>query len=305
MTSIWGSREPSIKAVLPQYGPECRIACLMAGEKYTVQQLTAAAGASARTLRHWTRLKLLPKPLGRGRAARYEESHLLRARVIHQLRSAGVSLAHIKQRLAGLSEQEVRALLTPEANAANPGGATSPPPEPNYPFTSWEVVQLATGIVLLVDSQRGPSVRRLASEIYKYFGAPPTSAARAEGHDFGSYAGYDSSSLVRPLHLSRPGSLGSAQGRRRVPARAEAVRGARPPHDGSANPRRERARLSTKPRGRARLARQLESAAARARASAQGLRLERRPCVVPSLTSEHMARGFRRSDFEELLLRLA
>ena len=151
----------------------------MAGEKYTVQQLRAAAGVSARTLRHWTKLKLLPKPLGRGRAARYEESHLLRARVIHQLRSAGVSLPHIKGRLAGLSEPEVRALLAPEASEAYPGGAPLSPPEPSYPFTSWEVVQLATGIVLLVDSQRGPSVRRLANEIYKYFGAaPPNGSAR-------------------------------------------------------------------------------------------------------------------------------
>ena len=50
------------------------------------------------------------------------------------------------------------------------------PPEPSYPFTSWEVVQLAAGLVLLVDSRRGPSVRRLANEIYKYFGVPPTNA---------------------------------------------------------------------------------------------------------------------------------
>jgi DNA-binding transcriptional MerR regulator len=149
----------------------------MASEKYTVQQLRAAAGVSARTLRHWTKLNLLPKPLGRGRAARYEESHLIRAQVIRQLRGVGASLPEIKKRLTGLSEQAVRALLTPEASAAYPGGVPLSPPEPSYPFTSWEVVQLTAGLVLMVDAQRGPSVRRLASEIYKYFGAPATNGS--------------------------------------------------------------------------------------------------------------------------------
>ena len=52
----------------------------MAVGSYSIQQLQAETGVSARNLRYWIRLKLVPKPLGRGRGARYDDRHLVRVR---------------------------------------------------------------------------------------------------------------------------------------------------------------------------------------------------------------------------------
>jgi hypothetical protein len=73
-----------------------------------------------------------------------------------------------------MSESELVALAQGEARArgASVDGVPAPPPAPSYPSTPWEVVELSAGLVLMVNSTKGPLVRRIADEIYRYYGSP-------------------------------------------------------------------------------------------------------------------------------------
>jgi hypothetical protein len=144
------------------------------GSPSTLGPLEQRSGVSARTLRHWIRQKLLPKPTGRGRGARYDDRHVVRAVVARQLRSTRASLPAIRTRIASLSDAELQALAQSEARAASmsAGVVPSPPLAPSYPSTPWQVVTLVDGLVLMVNTTKGPLVRRIADDIYRYYGSP-------------------------------------------------------------------------------------------------------------------------------------
>jgi DNA-binding transcriptional MerR regulator len=134
-----------------------------------IHDLEKASGVPVRTLRHWVRERLLPKPLGRGRVARYTDSHLVRALAIKQLRVGKLSLRAIYKRIALLNDEQLRALLPPPARATTIDGIPAPPPEPTYPFATWELVELMRGLFLMVDPRQGPVVRRIVDDIYRYY----------------------------------------------------------------------------------------------------------------------------------------
>ncbi len=133
-----------------------------------IHELEKATGVPMRTLRHWVKKGVLPRPRGRGRVARYTDSHLVRAQAIKHLRDSKTSLRDINKRIGSLSDDEVRALL-PAPRRPAPDGSPAPPPPTTYPFTTWEVVVLSDGLFLMVDPQRGPVLRRIADEIYRYY----------------------------------------------------------------------------------------------------------------------------------------
>lgn len=140
---------------------------------YTGQELQVRCGVSARTLRHWIRQKVVPKPIGRGRGARYDEGHLIRARIVQHLRNQRVSLHAIRSRIESLSEDQLLALLPPEPRATTPEGLPMPPPPPTYPFQTWEMVHLMDGLFLMVNPTKGEVVRRIADEVHRYYGSSP------------------------------------------------------------------------------------------------------------------------------------
>jgi DNA-binding transcriptional MerR regulator len=150
----------------------------MSSPTFTIRELQRSTGVPVRTLRRWTKSKLLPKAMGRGRAARYGTEHLLRAQLIRQLRGERRSLREIRERLITSSLEQLAARLPrplPTAVLTVPPAALPvptvappvPPAEPAYPFTRWEVVQLSAGLALLVNPAQGPAVRRLAEQLYR------------------------------------------------------------------------------------------------------------------------------------------
>jgi DNA-binding transcriptional MerR regulator len=150
---------------------------MAAAKTYSMQELQGLAGVRPRTLRHWVLERVLPKPIGRGRGARYTEAHVLRAKVTRGLRGQGLSLPAIRARLEGLAEDQLRALVPASPSVAPAAeGARPPPPEPRYPAVSWEVVTLMDGLVLLVNPGRGAAIRRVAADIYRYYGGSPPAA---------------------------------------------------------------------------------------------------------------------------------
>jgi hypothetical protein len=62
------------------------------------------------------------------------------------------------------------AAMRPPSAATAPEQTHIAPPAPSYPFVNWESVTLLDGLVLLVNTNRGEALRRIADEIYRYYG---------------------------------------------------------------------------------------------------------------------------------------
>lgn len=96
----------------------------------TAEELAEQAGVPVRTVRYYIAEGLLPAPSGRGRGTVYTEEHLLRLRLIRLLVEQRRPLAEIRQQLAGLSIDEVRALLAEQERQAAELQAASQAPSP-------------------------------------------------------------------------------------------------------------------------------------------------------------------------------
>lgn len=140
----------------------------MAAVDLGIHELETQTGVPARTLRHWVKKGVLPRPHGRGRVARYTETHLVRALAIKHLRSTKVSIREIYRRIGALSDEQVKALIPPPERMT-PDGVPPAPPPTTYPFATWELVGLADGLFLMVNPRRGPALRRIVDEIYKHY----------------------------------------------------------------------------------------------------------------------------------------
>ena len=80
----------------------------------TIDELADAAGVPVRTIRYYIAESLLPGPGARGKAAVYTQEHLLRLRLIRVLVEQRVPLAEIRERVSGLSNEDIRSLLSQE-----------------------------------------------------------------------------------------------------------------------------------------------------------------------------------------------
>lgn len=82
---------------------------------FELAELCDQAAVTVRTVRYYIQQGLLPNP-GAGREARkYGLGHLHRLRLIRQLQREHLPLAEIRQRLSGLSDTDVAALVSPTA----------------------------------------------------------------------------------------------------------------------------------------------------------------------------------------------
>jgi DNA-binding transcriptional MerR regulator len=87
--------------------------------RYSLTELADLAGVTPRTVRYYMSSGLLPGVGQTGPGAKYDNDHLGRLRLIRRLQRDHLPLAEIRQRLAGLDDDDVRGL----AEAAD-----SPPP---------------------------------------------------------------------------------------------------------------------------------------------------------------------------------
>ena len=134
-------------------------------------------GFTARTLRYYIELGLIPGPKARGLGARYTREQLARLLAIKHLHETEkLRLDAIKRRLAKLSLADMEALVpptSPQAVAADAPIASAP--TTTMAYARWDYVELIPGLELRVRSDAGPVLRRLAQEIHAQYGA----AARA------------------------------------------------------------------------------------------------------------------------------
>lgn len=80
-------------------------------KEYSLSELADAAGVSQRTIRYYIEEGLLPQPEARGPQTSYGPEYLDRLQLITELKKAFLPLAEIRERIAGLSHQEIEDLL--------------------------------------------------------------------------------------------------------------------------------------------------------------------------------------------------
>jgi DNA-binding transcriptional MerR regulator len=86
-------------------------------ETYDLNELSAAADVTPRTIRYYVQQGLLPSPGTRGPGTRYDRAHLDRLHLIRRLQRQHLPLAEIRRRLEALDDEHVRGALAslPEA----------------------------------------------------------------------------------------------------------------------------------------------------------------------------------------------
>ncbi len=79
--------------------------------RYSMDDLEAESGVSSRTIRYYISEGLLPPAYGRGPSAVYDADHMLRLRYIQQLKAARLPLNDIRERLNGLTSEDLAVAL--------------------------------------------------------------------------------------------------------------------------------------------------------------------------------------------------
>ena len=135
-------------------------------QTYEIQDLVERSGVARRTIYFYVQQGLLPPPSGAGLAARYAEEHMLRLRLIPQLRRDGLRLDQMRDRLAGMSTEEMRGMLDRALNAA-PRTPVLREPLPYLPAAAQSCLRydLPGGVVLLVPAGLNAKQRGLIEQI--------------------------------------------------------------------------------------------------------------------------------------------
>jgi DNA-binding transcriptional MerR regulator len=82
--------------------------------RYTMADLEQETGITGRTIRYYITEGLLPPAKGRGVGATYSSEHLLRLKAIAALKRSHAPLSEIRERLEGIREADLAAMLQVE-----------------------------------------------------------------------------------------------------------------------------------------------------------------------------------------------
>lgn len=86
-------------------------------KEYTIQELCEEAQVPRRTVHFYIQQEILPPPSGAGLAAKYDEAHLLRLRLIPILRGQGKRLDDIRAFFARATSIELSEILRADVPA--------------------------------------------------------------------------------------------------------------------------------------------------------------------------------------------
>lgn len=120
---------------------------------YSIQDLCDQTGLPRRTIHFYTQQGLLPPPEGAGLGAHYSENHLLRLQAIPRLRSQGLRLDQIREKLNQMPQDDLKKLLSQISTNA------SPPPA-SAGLQSFVHFPLGSGIVIIAPTKLSPAEKR-------------------------------------------------------------------------------------------------------------------------------------------------
>ena len=89
-----------------------------ATERYSIDELSAETGVTPRTIRYYITEGMIPPAHGRGASATYDRRHLLKLKLIVELKDRFKPLETIKRELAGLSTDDLEAHFAIQADPA-------------------------------------------------------------------------------------------------------------------------------------------------------------------------------------------
>lgn len=162
--------------------------------RHGIRELAALTGTNLRTMRRWVNSGAVSSTDFRGPATSYGARHLDEARAVKRLLAENLSLEAIRARLGRMSDDALARFARPEVIAVDagpaaraeptqdtttPAGVTTPgAPELASPGSEstlggerWEHVTLLPGLKLLVHSDSGALVQRIALEIHARYAA--------------------------------------------------------------------------------------------------------------------------------------
>ncbi len=93
---------------------------------YTKQDVMARSGLPDRTIRNYIKRGLLPRPVGHGLAAEYDEDHMVRAVTIGRLRAERIQIDAIADQIAGWKTSQFKRFVA-RTNPDEPEEAAPPP----------------------------------------------------------------------------------------------------------------------------------------------------------------------------------
>jgi DNA-binding transcriptional MerR regulator len=155
----------------------------------TFDDLVAGCGLTEHQVRHYIKKRFIPRSVGKGPYAKFNEEHLHRLLAIKRLRAQGVRLqeaAQVVGRTSGGALLELAGVEPPApAPAADPAPAAVQAPSPSPPPSDsladrgslayrethararelWEHIALCPGVELRVRFDADTEARRVASEI--------------------------------------------------------------------------------------------------------------------------------------------
>lgn len=162
--------------------------------QHGIGELARLAGVTPRTIRYYVTQGLLPAPTGAGPGAHYGQGHLDRLHVIKRLQRQHLPLSEIRERLAGLSDDQVAELshgapTGPPSDSALDyvravlGSVGEPRPLPSpAPARAMAAPRRAGGALLakrLETPMRSPAMEPVAMDAAAPEPAPPVPAAPA------------------------------------------------------------------------------------------------------------------------------
>ncbi len=107
-------------------------------ERFTLDELSTLASVTTRTARYYIQLGLVSKPLGSGRGAHYDKTHLEQLLQVKKWSDAGLSLDRIGELLSGQDQKPV-----PPARPKKPGDVQV-----------WSHLHVADGLEVMIEPER-------------------------------------------------------------------------------------------------------------------------------------------------------
>ena len=178
---------------------------MMRHMRYTMADLVEQSGISARTIRSYIALRLIPRPEGKGPAALYTPRHMRLCIAVSRMRAQGISLAVCYEEMMSWTDMRLRRYLKesePKTEArSEPPASPEPPPSlppeleaPTLPGARGKKLQKPTpagtlalpdapafkfipilpNLILCVGERATPLVQRVAAEIYEKYGGSRT-----------------------------------------------------------------------------------------------------------------------------------
>jgi DNA-binding transcriptional MerR regulator len=106
----WGADDRR-RGIPPPPGRPTPLPVTPPSPRYSLGDLERETKTTGRTIRYYISEGLLPPAYGRGPTATYDLGHLLRLRLIASLKDNRLGLQEIRERLNGLTDDDIAALL--------------------------------------------------------------------------------------------------------------------------------------------------------------------------------------------------